>query len=315
MINLSQYLTESLLLEFKADLGPQTVIVMGGPGAGKTYWMKNSASQFFKRELQAKQLDSDNNLVVVQRENCEQLAEDILLACSRNSSSQYNTQKETFHKFIEKTQTEYNEQSEKNGSPLTELDKIDYKFCKAWIDRYDRASEDNKDKVVDEFKRAFMKEYFKTVFASDFSRRNVSKAQYKRDFADKLGGVMRDEENDFEFVGPQDVIVAITGDKIQKIDEIVDASKDMGSTVSIVYLNIPEERSVKQDAQRDRSVGAEMIHSKLEDIHKTWDELTKSFQQHGIFRMWEMVPGPRTTDKTIAWTVEKAYINKQMIGR
>ena len=314
-MTLSEYLKENLIFEFKADLQPQVVIVMGGPGAGKTYWMKNSASMFFKRNLQAKQLDSDNNLVVVQRENCEKLAEDIIVACSRQSSSQYNTQKETFHRFIEKTQSEYNEQSEKNGSPLTDLSKIDYKFCKQWIDRYDRAAEDNKDNIVDEFKGVFMKEYFKSVFASDFSRRNVSKAQYKRDFTDKLGGVMHDKENDIEFIGTQDVIVAITGDKIEKIDEIVDASKDMNAAVSIVYLNIPEERSVRQDAERDRSVGRDMIHRKLEDIHRTWDELIKTFQQHGVFRMWELVPGPRTTDKTIAWEVNKAYVNKQMIGR
>lgn len=41
MINLFQYLTE-----FKQDLMPQCVVVMGGPGAGKTYWMNNSAKKF-----------------------------------------------------------------------------------------------------------------------------------------------------------------------------------------------------------------------------------------------------------------------------
>lgn len=37
MISLLQYLTE-----FKQDLMPQCVVVIGGPGAGKTYWMNHN---------------------------------------------------------------------------------------------------------------------------------------------------------------------------------------------------------------------------------------------------------------------------------
>ena len=36
------------ITEFKVDLMPQCVVVMGGPGAGKTYWMNNSSKQFFQ---------------------------------------------------------------------------------------------------------------------------------------------------------------------------------------------------------------------------------------------------------------------------
>ena len=298
-------------MEWAADLKPQVVIVMGGPGAGKTYWMKNSASQFFKRNFQAKQLDSDNNLVVVQRENCAELAREIIIALSKESSSSFDTQKETFRNLIETTQNEYNAQSEKNGSPLTDLSQIDYTFCKPWADRMDRATENQKEKVISEFQQAFEKEYFRTVFASDFSKRNISKAQYKKDMVRKLTGV---GDTEVETSGKSDVIVAITGDKISKIDEIVELAKEMDASVSIVYLNIPEERSVAQDARRDRSVGREMIHKKLEDIHKTWEELIKVYQQHGIFRMYEMVPGPRTTEKTISWVVKNQFLNKSMLG-
>jgi predicted kinase len=285
---------------------------MGGPGAGKTYWMKNSASLFFKREFQAKQLDSDNNLVVVQRDNCHDLAREIIIALSKESSSSMNTQKETFYKLIETTQAEYDAASEKNGSPKTDLSKIDYKFCKQWADRMDRAAEDQKDRVISEFQKGFEREYFKTVFASDFSKRNISKKQYKLDMVRKLTGM--DGTEDVQGTFANDVIVAITGDKIEKIDEIVELAKEMDATVSIVYLNIPEERSIAQDKQRDRSVGADMIRKQLAAIHKTWEELVKVYKDHGIFRMYEMVPGPRTTEKTIAWTPKNQFLNKDMIG-
>ena len=311
--NLIEYLTENIVLEFAADLKPQVVIVMGGPGAGKTYWMKNSASQFFRREFQAKQLDSDNNLVVVQRDNCSTLAREIIIALSKESSSSQDTQKATFQKLIETTQSEYNASSEKNGSPLTDLSKIDYRFCKAWADRMDRAAENQKEKVISEFQRAFEKEYFKTVFASDFSSRHISKKTYKKDMVRKLTGM--DGAEYVQATLANDVIVAITGDKIEKIDEIVELAKSMDATVSIVYLNIPEERSIAQDAQRDRSVGPEMIRKKLAAIHDTWEELVKEYETHGIFRMFELVPGPRTTEKTIAWTISQQFLNKDMLAK
>ncbi len=53
MKSITEYIKESMLLEFAADMTPQVLIIMGGPGAGKTYWMNNSANKFFKRDFQA----------------------------------------------------------------------------------------------------------------------------------------------------------------------------------------------------------------------------------------------------------------------
>ena len=70
MINLFQYLTE-----FKQDLMPQCVVVMGGPGAGKTYWMNNSAKKFFQYNITPRKLDSDWNLAKFQKKHVNELAE------------------------------------------------------------------------------------------------------------------------------------------------------------------------------------------------------------------------------------------------
>lgn len=306
MKSLSSYITECLLLEFKQDLMPQTIVVIGGPGAGKTYWMEHDAPNFFKRYSDYKRLDSDHNLTVVQRENCKEMAYEILNDCRTDSISPYRNQQETFNELIKRKQAEYDEKSKKNGSPLTDLSQIKLKWCKSWLERFTKATPEYKDKVYKEYEQAFFKEYFNKVFASDFSSRHISKKQYQKDMLKKLGG---------DAIGlKDDVIVAITGDKVSKIEEIVELSGN--NSVVVVYLNIPEEISVAQDAKRNRSVGRDMIHDKLENIHKTWDYLTKNFENMGIFRMYELLP----TEESVAnkaikgWRLEKSYLNKKLIG-
>lgn len=307
MKSLSNYLTESLLLEFKQDLMPQTILVIGGPGAGKTYWMEHDAPNFFKRYGDYKRLDSDHNLMVVQRENCKDMAYEILNDCRTDSISPYKNQQETFNELIKRKQAEYDENSKKNGSPLTDLSQIKLKWCKPWLERFTKATPDYKDKVYKEYEQAFFKEYFNKVFASDFSSRHLSQKQYYKDLENKLGG-------DSVTKMKNDVIVALTGDKISKFEDLIKLSE--GRSVVVVYLNIPEEISVAQDAKRNRSVGREMIHNKLENIHKTWDYLTKNFEDMGIFRMYELLP----TEESVAnkaikgWRLERSYLNKRMIG-
>lgn len=307
MKQLQEFLVESLMInEFKQDLKQQTIIVMGGPGAGKTYWMEHDAQNFFKRHGDYKRLDSDHNLVVVQRENCKQLAYEIMNDCRTDSISPHRNQQETFNELIKRKQAEFDEKSKKNGSPLTDLSQIQLKWLKPWLDRFTKAVDEYREKVYQEYETAFFKEYFDKVFASDFSSRHISKKQYQKDMLKKLGG---------DAMGlKDDVIVAITGDKVSKIEEIIELSGD--NSIVVVYLNIPEEISVAQDAKRTRSVGRQMIHDKLEGIHQTWEELIRTYQDLGIFRMYELVP----TAKSIAagaikgWEIKKQYINKSLIG-
>lgn len=313
MKSLIEYINEALLLEFKQDLMPQTVIVMGGPGAGKTYWMENDAKRFFQRNgHDYKRLDSDHNLEVVQRENCKRVAFEIMNSCRTDSRSPFRTQGETFNNIIQQLQKEMDESSKKNGSPLTELSKIELKWCKPWLKRYTEAVEDYKQKVYDEYEKAFFKEYFHKIFASDFSKRHISKASYAKDMVKKLHNVQ--DVKGVEMLMANDTIVAITGDKISKIEEIVSLAQE--TSVVVVYLNIPEEISVAQDAKRSRSVGAEMIHDKLEGIHKTWEELVRSYEERGIFRLYELVPSEQSlkAGKIIGWKINKQYVNKNMLG-
>ena len=319
MKSLSEFLNESLVLEFKEDLKPRTVIVMGGPGAGKTFWMQKCSRYFFKdKKMQYRQLDSDHNLKEKQREVCRKIADELISLYPQNDEHDFG---EIFHNFIKTQQAEFDRKSDAGGSPRTDLSKIDYQFIKYWRKKIDKTkSNAAADKMYDEYITEFFKEYFKSVFASDFSERSVAKGVYAKDLENKLKG-----EGDV-IVSKSDTMVAITGDKLKKIQEIIDLSGPESSIV-IVYLNIPEEISIAQDAQRDRSVGAKMIKDKLTDIEYTWTQLVKHYQEMGIFRMYELVPherciqagklmpGPKGAEKDPAWVLKKEYINKNMIGK
>lgn len=310
-------LSEYLILEFKGDLKPRTIIVMGGPGAGKTYWMQNNSRDFFKnKSMQYRQLDSDHNLKEKQREVCRKMAEDLISLYPQDNERTYG---EAFHNFIKAQQREFDKKSDQGGSPRTDLSKINFRFVSDWRKRINKAETYSKirgDKTKEEYISDFFKEYFKTVFASDFSERSQSKAVYTRDLENKLKG-----EGDV-IVSKSDTMVAITGDKLRKIEEIINLSGP-DTSIIVVYLNVPEEISIAQDAKRDRSVGEKMIKDKLNSIHDTWLELVDKYQDMGIFRMYEMVPSEKCikasklfgTPADPAWVIGKEYINKNLIGK
>lgn len=314
MRQLSEYLNENVVFEFKQDMQPQVFVLMGKPAAGKTTFAnKGGISRLAKREVQTRKLDSDNNLKVEQLKSCDELAMAILVSCNSWSAND-GSKKKMFHDLIAEMQEKMNELSDKGGSPRTELNKIDWGFCKGWISRYEKADEGHKDQVITEFQKAFRDEYFKSVFSNDYSRRPISKAQYKKDFQAKLRGI-RDIE-DTEFVSPTDVAVAITGNDISKIDAIVEIAREMGSVVSVVYLDCNIETSIRNDIRRGkeggRTVGEKIIREKAKGIDETWKELESTFKDHGIFRMWHMVEGPRSNEENTEYVIGKEYVNPFM---
>lgn len=174
------------------------------------------------------------------------------------------------------------EQCKQNGSPSIDLSVIDFKFVRQWADRLDRAIPDKQDEIMGLYKDTFYKEYFKTLFASDF-------------------------------VGPSDVVVDITGDELKKFEDIIEVCGDTYA-VSVVYLNVPAEMSVRQDAQRDRSLGEKLVRQILGDVQETWNELTHKFKEIGIWKMYEMVPED-PNQKYIKWKLNKTYVNTDMIKK
>ena len=302
MKSLLQYITE-----FKTDLMPQCVVVIGGPGAGKTYWMNNSSKKFFQNNITPRKLDSDWNLAKFQKQHMNELAENLLKSILPNSVSNASTRKQAFNDVLSQEQEKMNATVDYGRiSAMLDISSIKFSFVKAWADRYFNAIDSKKEDVLGLYLKAFRKEYFDDLFASDFSVRKYSKAEYKKDFQEKLRGEMKD----IEFVGPSDIIIAITGDDIQKFQDIVDVC---GSThsITVVYLNVPAEMSVRQDAERKRTMGEKLVRSILADVHKTWDILVTEYKALGITKLVEMKTDPDL--KHPQWEVAKEYINYELI--
>lgn len=295
------------ITEFKVDLMPQCVVVMGGPGAGKTYWMNNSSKQFFQNNITPRKLDSDHNLEKFQKEHMNSVAEQLLNAILPDAVNNESSRKKAFYAALKQEQEEMNAAVDYGKiSRMLDISDIDYNFVRIWADRYNNAQESKKESVMNLYKSAFMKEYFSSMFASDFSVRKFSKAEYKKDFQDKLRGELKD----IDFVGPSDVIIAITGDELKKFQDIVDVCGKTHS-ITVVYLNVPEEMSIRQDAQRDRSLGEAMVKKILGDVRNTWVALTKEFKSMGITKLVEMTTDPEL--KHPKWKVARQLLNIELI--
>ena len=295
------------ITEFKVDLMPQCVVVMGGPGAGKTYWMNNSSKQFFQNNITPRKLDSDHNLEKFQKEHMNSVAEQLLNAILPDAVNNESSRKKAFYAALKQEQEEMDAAVDYGKiSRMLDISDIDYNFVRIWADRYNNAQESKKESVMNLYKSAFMKEYFSSMFASDFSVRKFSKAEYKKDFQDKLRGELKD----IDFVGPSDVIIAITGDELKKFQDIVDVCGKTHS-ITVVYLNVPEEMSIRQDAQRDRSLGEAMVKKILGDVRNTWVALTKEFKSMGITKLVEMTTDPEL--KHPKWKVARQLLNMELI--
>lgn len=271
--------------------------------------MNNSSKQFFQNNITPRKLDSDHNLEKFQKEHMNEVAEQLLRAILPDAVNSEGSRKKAFAVALQQEQESMDAAVDYGKISRTlDISYIDYAFVRVWSDRYNNAQESKKDGVMKLYKQAFMKEYFSNMFASDFSVRKFSKAEYKKDFQDKLRGELKD----IEFVGPSDVIIAITGDEIKKFQDIVDVCGKTHS-ITVVYLNVPEEMSVRQDAQRNRSLGADMVKSILSEVRDTWNVLTKEFKSMGITKLVEMTTNPEL--KHPQWKVNKQLLNIELIKR
>ena len=304
MISLLQYLTE-----WKQDMMPQCVVLMGGPGAGKTYFMNNTAKKFFQNNITPRKLDSDWNLAKFQKEHVNKLCVELLRAILPEAASEAKSRKQAFEIALKQEQDAMDAAVDYGKiSKTLDISNIDFNFVKFWADRYSNAKETEKENVLNLYKRAFMKEYFENTFASDFSVRKFSKAEYKKHFQQKLKG----EVEGLDFVGPSDVIIAITGDELEKFKEIVSVCGETHN-ITVIYLDVPTDMSIRQDAERARSLGEKMVRKILDDVHRTWEELKDAYKGLDITKLVHMKTDPSL--KHPDWKVEKEYINYELLKR
>lgn len=327
MKSLQEY--TKFILEFKEDQMPKCVIIIGGPGAGKTYWMsshliepdKNDKSKNY-REISgyeklfghtnvSKILDMDHNLEQVQKENAKQIAQILLTGMHSGADKKW------FEDYLNAREDAMNSAVEYGKkSPVVDLQPIidDYEWFVEQAQAYHSAHD--KGKFVNHFKNEFTERYWYKIFAMDFSQRDKSKKAYKQTFSSKLAGLI-DYDADEEIINiaksPSDICIAITGDDIKKIQDIIDASAG-SHAIYIVYLDLSEKMSLEGNARRARKLSEELVKQKIAGVHKTWDELLSddTWQKMGIWMMYHLT----TPDgKYPQWEVEETFRNTDMLKK
>ncbi|MBQ6275330.1 MAG: hypothetical protein IJK62_01330 [Bacteroidales bacterium] len=314
--------SESLILEHRNDLKPIICIIIGGPGAGKTYWMQHQADAFLWQQF--KQLDIDHTLKKYQLETCNEVAVKLITSLS-DYGVHVNQTKRKFDEVKQKIQSVLNERTDKVGSFGMYIDitgiGLDSKIGKStlweWAKRMDKITKRERfDEFMNSFKSEFYKTYFKDIFAGDFSRRDMASEEYDRNLRKKLDNNIEDNNNS--------TCIAITGKSKGDIEWIVSELKHTKSVVSVVYIDTPVENAIEQDRRRDRKVGEEFIRNTMEQISNTWEILKQDFENMGIWKMFHLKPiyDERGTvkpdmmnDEKVQYEVCEVFTNKTMLYR
>lgn len=121
------------------------------------------------------------NLKKYQQLNIDEFVEGIIHTCKGNAihGDDIRSPRAAFNIYINDQQKKMNAKCMAVGSKdmYVNLSKINWKFCKNFIDRYDKAPGKRIDpqKIMDEFKKEFKKKYFNILFASNSSTQNSAK--------------------------------------------------------------------------------------------------------------------------------------------
>ncbi len=121
------------------------------------------------------------NLRKYQQLNIDEFAEGIILSCNGNAivGDDIRSPRGAFNRYINDQQKKMNTKCKAVGSKdmYVNLSKINWKFCKNFIDRYDKAPGKrlSQQKIMDEFKKEFKKKYVNELFASDSSTQDSAK--------------------------------------------------------------------------------------------------------------------------------------------
>lgn len=154
------------------------------------------------------------------------------------------------------------------------------------------------------------KEYFKKVFAGDFSVRGEAKEEYNENLIQKIV-----RENN-------DVIICISGAKMKHINTLCQSAMNKGvatdKTVRLVFLNGSVDKAVYQDSTRDRSAGEEFVRQYAERIETVWHELMDPnspnyFKKKNIYKVYELKDIHADDELSHpAWKLVKTFVNDRI---
>ena len=262
--------------EHLVDSLPQMIFVMGLPAAGKSYFIKNDLPKYFPSLRGGNRLlDVDAQLEEKQKQFASEFA-------SYLYDLRRNIDEEDFYNIIE------NKEEQVNRDPMMEgRDDFYISTSYEWFMEHKNLSEKK-------FVYKFLKDFFKSDWASNFVPRPDAKKIFKELSKQKLGI----REKDIAF-NDNNIVIPITGDSLEKFLDF--AQMSFGNYVpSIVYLDLPIEEAIKRDKMRrkkeGRGVGEELIRKKAIPIKQNYEVLIDyGYLDYNIYKIMKFVWQPNDT--------------------
>ena len=262
--------------EHLVDSLPQMIFVMGLPAAGKSYFIKNDLPRYFPSLRGGNRLlDVDVQLEEKQKQFASEFA-------SYLYDLRRNIDEEDFYNIIE------NKEEQVNRDPMMEgRDDFYISTSYEWFMEHKNLSEKK-------FVYKFLKDFFKSDWASNFVPRPDAKKIFKELSKQKLGI----REKDIAF-NDNNIVIPITGDSLEKFLDF--AQMSFGNYVpSIVYLDLPIEEAIKRDKMRrkkeGRGVGEELIRKKAIPIKQNYEVLIDyGYLDYNIYKIMKFVWQPNDT--------------------
>ena len=262
--------------EHLVDSLPQMIFVMGLPAAGKSYFIKNDLPKYVPSLRGGNRLlDVDIQLEEKQKQFASEFA-------SYLYDLRRNIDEEDFYNIIENKEEQVNSDSMMEGR-----DDFYISTSYEWF-------LEHKSLPKNKFVYRFLKDFFKSDWASNFVPRPDAKKIFKELSRQKLGV----REKDITF-NDNNIVIPITGDSLDKFLDF--AQMSFGNYVpSIVYLDLPIEEAIKRDKIRrkkeGRGVGEELIRKKSTPIKQNYEVLLDyGYLDYNIYKIMKFVWQPNDT--------------------
>ncbi len=262
--------------EHLVDSLPQMIFVMGLPAAGKSYFIKNDLPKYFPALRGGNRLlDVDIQLEEKQKQFASEFA-------SYLYDLRRNIDEEDFYNIIENKEEQVNSDTMMEGR-----DDFYISTSYEWF-------LEHKNLPKNKFVYRFLKDFFKSDWASNFVPRPDAKKIFKELSRQKLGV----REKDITF-NDNNIVIPITGDSLDKFLDFAEMS--FGNYIpSVVYLDLPIEEAIKRDKMRrkkeGRGVGEELIRKKHTPIKQNYEVLIDyGYLDYNLYKIMRFVWQPNDT--------------------
>lgn len=303
---------KEILEEHINDLKPIICIIIGMPGVGKTTWMHNKANSFLNQQF--RKLDIDHTQQEFQLQTCNEVAIELVTSLCDFPDAMFHT-KRNFESIKQNIQNRINSEVDRVGSKGMYIDimniRLDSKIGKRtlweWAKNLSKIEKEEKiEEALKHFQSDFYATFFREIFSSDFSKRDLASKKYDQIVKTKLSG----QKNDVIDYNNDSICIATLGKSVDDVNWYINQVEHTDSVICLVYLDAPIALALEQNKKRGRQVSEDLIRETFSKIGNTWSSIKNDLDNTKIWRIFRLVPNT----KTLSYSVVENIPNSSMLN-